>query len=378
MRYSLYIRRLDYRLLPLILFLMIASLLVLASATQPSLEYGREKVFFTPCVVKQIAFFGLGWVLFFIISYGDYRRLREGWIWIYLGALLLLFGLFFTDPIQNVRRWYRVPGLNFSLQPSEYAKLALVIALSFFLEKKSENVGKISTAVQACALVLVPFLLILKQPDLGTALVLLPMTLVMFYFGGINKKIIRCMGMGGLVLLGFVVCMFLGIFSHEKVKPIATHFMKEYQYERLNPNTYHQKAAQIAIALGSVKGSGWAEADYTVKHWLPFAETDSVFPAFAEQFGFIGSFLLLVVFFGIIFLSFQVTAVAKDLFGRLLSSGIAVYLAIHVIINIGMMCGLLPITGVPLVLMSSGGSSVLATMIALGLLQSVYVRRYMF
>jgi rod shape determining protein RodA len=103
-----------------------------------------------------------------------------------------------------------------------------------------------------------------------------------------------------------------------------------------------------------------------------------VFPAFVEQFGFLGALVLIFAFFGMIYFSFQVTAVAKDDFGKLLSSGIAVYIAIHVIVNVGMMCGLLPITGVPLLLISYGGSSVMSAMIALGILQSVYVRRYMF
>lgn len=377
MNYTIYVRRLDYRIFPLLLLLMIVSLLVIASADQSS-AYLESPVLFTPLVLRQLLFFGIGWVWFFFLSYYDYRKLRQHCLFIYIGIVILLLGLFFTEPIQNVRRWYRLPLINFGLQPSEYAKLALVITLSYFLEKHADHVKKLSTVFQACLIVLIPFALILKQPDLGTSLVLLPITLVMFYFGGIHRRVIVLMGIGGIILFSFVVSMFLGILSHEKVKPLATTVMKEYQYERLNPDNYHQRSAQIAIALGSLTGSGWGQSDYTAKHWLPFADTDSVFPAFTEQFGFIGAFLLLLVFFGLIHFSFQVIAVAKDLFGRLLSSGIAVYLAVHVIINIGMMCGLLPITGVPLLLISYGGSSVMATMMAFGILQSVYVRRFMF
>lgn len=377
MRETYYFRRLDFRVIFLLNLLMLVSLLVISSAAQPQ-GYGEEMIFFTPMVLRQLFFFGLGWVCFFLLSYYDYRRLREHAPLVYMGAVLLLFGLFFTDPIQNVRRWYRLPFVSFALQPSEYAKLALVIALSFFLEKKRDHMRDLSTIFQAALLVFIPFVLIFKQPDLGTSLVLLPITMVMFYFGGASKKILTLMGAGGLTMLLFVVSMFLGFISHEKFKPVALSFMKEYQYERLNPDTYHQKSAQIAIALGSLTGSGWGESDYTAKRWLPFADTDSVFPAFAEQFGFLGALMLLLVFFGLIYFSFQVTAVAKDQFGRLLSAGIAVYFAIHVIINIGMMCGLLPITGVPLLLVSYGGSSVMSAMIAFGILQSVYVRRYMF
>lgn len=377
MHLGIYFRRLDYRILFLIGMMMVVSLLVISSAAQP-IGYGEELEFFTPMVKRQLFFFGLGWLCFFLLSYLDYRNLRKQGPFIYIGVLILLFGLFFTDPIQNVHRWYKLPLINFALQPSEYAKLAVVIALSFFLEKRKDVMYRLSTITQASFLVLIPFLLILKQPDLGTSLVLLPITYVMFYFGGAPRRVLVMMTLGGLAMLGFVVSMFLGIISHEKLKPVMTKVIKEYQYERLNPDTYHQKSAQIAIALGHLGGSGWGESDYTAKRWLPFADTDSVFPAFVEQFGFMGAFVLMLGFFGMVYFSFQVTANAKDDFGKLLSSGIAVYIAIHVIVNVGMMCGLLPITGVPLLLISYGGSSVMSAMIALGILQSIYVRRYMF
>jgi len=233
-------------------------------------------------------------------------------------------------------------------------------------------------AFQAILIVFIPFILILKQPDLGTALVLYPIGLVMFYFGGVKKKVIYTMITLGIAGLLFVICMFLGILSHEELRPYATTVIKEYQYERLNPHTYHQKAAQTAIALGGITGSGWRKSEFTGRQWLPESHTDSVFAAFGEEFGLVGIFLLLLFFFGLIYFSFQVTAVAKDRFGRLLSGGITVYLAMHVIVNMGMMCGFLPITGVPLILVTYGGSSVLSTMIALGILQSIYSRRFMF
>lgn len=374
---DIYLRRLDFRLIFLINLLMLISLLVISSAAQP-IGYGEEFQFFTPMVQRQLFFFVLGWGCFFFLSYMDYRTLRKQSPLIYFGILLLLVGLFFTDPIQNVRRWYKLPLINFALQPSEYAKLALVIALSFFLEKNKDHIHQNRTIIQTGILVMIPFALILKQPDLGTSLVLLPITYVMLYFGGAPRKVLFMMGLGGVTMLAFVVSMFVGFISHDEFKPIALKFIKEYQYERLNPDTYHQKSAQIAIALGSLTGSGWGESEYTAKRWLPFADTDSVFPAFTEQFGLLGAFVLLASFFFLVYISFQVTAVAKDVFGRLLSAGIAVYLGIHVIVNVGMMCGLLPITGVPLLLISYGGSSVMSAMIALGILQSIYVRRYMY
>ena len=224
----------------------------------------------------------------------------------------------------------------------------------------------------------IPFLLILKQPDLGTALVLFPITLVMFYFGDVNPIVVRTMSWFGGLLLIFVALIFLGVVSHEDIRPYATKVLKSYQFDRLDPNTHHVKSAATAIAVGGVTGTGWKKSEFTAGGWLPAPYTDSVFPAFGEEFGFIGLLFLLALFYALIYFSFQVTAVAKDHFGRLLSAGIAVYLAMHILMNIGMMSGFLPITGVPLVLVTYGGSSTLSTMTALGILQSIYSRRFMF
>ena len=209
----------------------------------------------------------------------------------------MLVGLFFVPAIQNVHRWYRIPGINFAFQPSEYAKLITVMRLSYYLENKGYAVADKKKTLTAIFLVFVPFILILKQPDLGTALVLYPIALVMFYLGGIKKKIVTIMSMiavGGLV---FVSLFFLGFISHDNLRPLATKFIKEYQYERLNPNTYHQKASQTAIALGGLTGSGWFKSEFTGHKWLPASHTDSVFAAYAEEFGVVGVFLLLLFFF---------------------------------------------------------------------------------
>lgn len=369
-----YLSRIDFRVLPLILILMWISVLVIASMTTS----GEADGFFSESAKSQIQWFMVGGLVFSFFVGMDYRKLRS-WSWVlYIVVILLLIGLFFTTPIQNVQRWYRVPFLGRAFQPSEYAKLTMVVALSAFLEMKGRNAGSLRTAVQALIIFLIPFILILKQPDLGTALILYPVALVMFYLGGIHRAVVKTMFFLGAACFTFVGLMFTGVLSHEEMKPYATKFLKEYQYERLNPNTYHQKAAQTAVGLGGVTGSGWLQSEFSGREWLPAAHTDSVFAAYAEEFGLVGVFLLLLCFFGLIYFSFQVTAGAKDTFGRLLSAGITIYLAMHVIVNIGMMVGFLPITGVPLILVTYGGSSVVSSMMALGILQSVYSRRFMF
>jgi rod shape determining protein RodA len=370
--------RIDFRVIPVILCLMLISLLVISDYAIDAMPDGVEEGFFTEHVKKQIQFFCMGWGVFFFFAGFDYNKLRE-WTWIlYALMIVALIGLFFTDPIQRVQRWYKLPLIGFSFQPSEYAKLVVVIALSWFLERRRARSSAWSTAFYGGIIAGIPFLLILKQPDLGTAMVLYPVTLVMFYFGEIRSSVVKAMTWTGAVLLLGIAAIFLGIVPHQDIKPYATLVLKDYQFDRLDPSTHHQKAAVTAIALGGILGKGWRKSDYTGGGWLPAPYTDSVFPAFGEAYGFLGLVLLLALFYALLYFSFQVTAVASDHFGRLLAAGVTVYLAMHILVNVGMMTGLLPITGVPLVLVSYGGSSILSTMIALGILQSVYSRRFMF
>ncbi|MFN0064627.1 MAG: FtsW/RodA/SpoVE family cell cycle protein [Chlamydiales bacterium] len=368
--------RLDWRFLPIILALMGVSLAVIA-ATDP-VSFSGVETFFTPKVQQQLQRFLLGWGVFVLFAGLDYNKLRDWALPLYVVTLFLLLGLFFVPAIQNVHRWYRIPFIGTSVQPAEYAKLIVVIFLSWFLERNRSQAANWSTSLLGCVIVGIPFLLILKEPDLGTALVLCPICAVMFYLGGVHPKMVRLMMWGGALLLLAILLIFLGVFSHEGMRPMVTKVLKEYQYERLNPNNHHQKAAMTAIGVGGVFGSGWRNSEFTGRGWLPYGYTDSVFPAFGEEFGLVGMLVVLVLFYTLIYFGFQVTAVAKDHFGRMLSSGITVYIAMHILINISMMCGLLPITGVPLVLVSYGGSSIFVTMAALGILQSVYSRRFMF
>lgn len=373
-----YLRCIDFRTIPIILGLMLMSLMIISSNSIVTTPEGTEDLFLTPLVKIQIKWFVIGTGVFLFFAGFDYNKLRE-WTWILYAIMILsLIGLFFTGTIQGVQRWYRIPLIGISAQPSEYAKLIVVITLSWFLERRRSKASLASTALLSGIIVGIPFLLILKQPDLGTALILYPITLVMFYFGDIHPWVTRIMSWIGGIMLVTVAVLFLNIVSHEEARPYARLFLKEYQFDRLDPNTHHQRAAGTAIAVGGLTGTGWKKSEFTGGGWLPAAYTDSVFPAFGEEFGFIGLLLMLVLFYSLIYFSFQVSAVAKDHFGCLLSAGVTIYLAMHILINVGMMSGFLPITGVPLILVTYGGSSILSTMTALGILQSIYSRRFMF
>lgn len=370
-------KKIDFKMIFVVFVLMIISLMTISSYSQETHDLS-ERHFLTHLVTVQMNWFLLGWVIWGLCVSLDYNKIRE-WTWIlYLLIVLALLGIFFTTPIQHVHRWYRLPMTSIALQPSEFAKLFVVIALSWYLEKKKGATEEKRTIFFACLIVFIPFILILKQPDLGTALVLFPMALVIFYLGGLPRWVIRAFSVIGIFLVAFSALFLTGLLDHEQARPVMTRIMKEYQYERLDPNTRHQYASTTAIALGGVRGKGWYQSDFASRGWLPAPYTDSVFSAFGEEFGLVGLIIILVLFYFLIYFGFRTAQVAKDHFGRLLAAGITTYLAMHVLINVGMMCGLLPITGVPLLIMTYGGSSVLTTMAALGILQSIYSRRFMF
>jgi len=370
--------RLDFKLVAIVLVLQAAGLMVIAAYSPDFLLDTGSLPFFLPQVTSQLQWIGFSWICFFVAVRFDYAKLRE-WAWIlYFISIVLLIGLFFTDPIVRVQRWYRLPLIGVNVQPSEIAKLAVVVALSWSLERSAHLLDRWSTLVSLLFIVAIPFLLIIKQPDLGTSIVFYPMTLVILYFGGVSIRILRLLCIPGAVALLVVVLTFSGVVPYERIQPLMSKVLKEYQCERFNPATHHQRASQTAIALGGMTGTGWRQGEYWRGGSLPAPYTDSIFAAFGEEFGLIGLLFLLLCYYLLISCCFQAATMAKDGFGRLIAAGIAIYIAVHVAINVGMMCGCLPVTGVPLVFMSYGGSSMAMTMTALGITQSVYTRRFMF
>ncbi len=366
--------RLDLRLVLSMLGLMVVSVLVIASVTKEP----ESDCFFTSTVIHQLQWFFLGSICFLFFAGIDYRKILQ-WAWLYYFlAIILLTGLFFTHPIHTVHRWYRLPFLPMDIQPSEFTKISLVFFLAWFLEKKTKEDASFFVLVQIGLVVGLPFFLILKQPDLGTALVLFPIALMMSYFAGVHSFFLRIVYIGIAVVSIIFLSIFTGVVPYEKMKPYCCRFLKSYQYERLNPKSYHQQAALACIASGGYTGSGWNKSEFASQHWLPAAHTDSVIAVFSEEFGFLGFLVVLFLFYNLLRVVITVAATARETSAKLLSVGIAVYLIMHILGNIAMMCGLLPISGVPLLMVSYGGSSIVMTMSALGVLQSIYRRRCMF
>lgn len=377
-------KRLDFRVIGIIALINFAGLLTISSFTSDLLAapqgvvLNEQSSFFTPMTIMQIKWMVIGWVVFFFCAYMDYRKLRE-WVWVlYILSLFALIGLFFTDPIVRVQRWYKIPYLGIGMQPSEWAMIGTILSLSWLLERISGGAQTLLSWLGALCVVIVPFVLIVKQPDLGTALVLFPTACAMFYFGNGPSWMLKLfIGSAGCAAL-LVILIFTDVLPYDTVRPYASKVLKEYQLERLNPHTHHGKAAATAIALGGVSGVGYRQSEFWRGGSLPAPYTDSIFSAFGEEFGFIGLALLIFLYYALFYCCMQTVAVAKDAFGRLLAAGLAVELAFHVVINMAMMTGSMPISGIPLVFMSYGGSSLTSSMAALGLIQSVYSRRFMF
>jgi rod shape determining protein RodA len=318
---------------------------------------------------KQVAwaFLGLACLLGFALF--DYRKLRDAAPALYvLGIALLILVLTAGKKVYGAYRWLNVFG--FQVQPSEFAKLATVLLVARVLSRPALNAEGWQAIAWPLAIVLAPFVLILKEPDLGTAMVLLPTAFAMMFAAGASAKKL------GLLLLAGVLLSPLGWFG-----------LGDYQKERilvfLDPGRdplgagWNKIQSEIAVGSGGLWGKGYLKGTQNVLGFLPrtVAPTDFIFSVIAEETGFVGSAVLLSLYSAAFLLGFRAAARAPDKFGRLLAVGITTMLACHVLVNIAMTVGLVPITGLPLPLISYGGSFMVSTMIGWGLIQSVFARR---
>ncbi|HOE00915.1 MAG TPA: rod shape-determining protein RodA [Kiritimatiellia bacterium] len=324
--------------------------------------------------IKQIWWVALGAGVATALAFSDYKLwLRHAW-WIYLAALaLLVLVLFFGKRVYGAYRWLVVFGVP--VQPSEFAKVALVLLLARVLASPAIRPRSFWTVLLALFLVGVPGGLILLEPDFGTAMILAPTVILVLFAAGCALRHLLLLGAvagGGLALL---------------LSPLARFVLSDYQQERIatfldpgrDPLGSGWNALQSAIAVGSggVWGKGLLNGTQNVLGFLPrtVAPTDFIFPVLAEEKGFIGASVLLLAFACLLTCYLRTAWTAKDPAGSLLATGIAALLFCHVFVNIGMTIGLLPITGLPLPFVSSGGSFMVSTLAGFGLVQSVHVRR---
>jgi len=360
--------RIDRRLLQNVdwaLLVVAFGLITMSAVTLASLHVGRAG---GSVVIRQLLWFTIGLAVMVLVASLDYRRLVRAAPALYflgLAALLAVFVLGRT--VSGARRWIVMGPL--SVQPSELFKLCFVLMAVWAVTSRwAQPVGR-TTLMLALPIVAVPAVLIVKQPDLGTALLLIPVMTILLIGAGLRMKTL-----GGLALAALAAT------------PLAWLALKEYQRERilvfLDPfrdplgSAYNVIQAKIAIGSGQLLGKGVTGATQSRLAFLPERHTDFIFAVFAEMWGFVGCLILLLCYVLLLLRGFDIAATAREPVGRLVALGATSLFAAQVLINVGMVTGLLPVVGIPLPLMSYGGSSMVASCLTLGLLLSVRMRQF--
>ncbi len=360
--------RLDPLLLLATLGIVACSLIAIKGATADDVT-GQPYYY----LERQAVYAGVGLVLMYGVSRLDYSRLRELKYVTYgllIGSILLVFAL--ATATRGSKRWIELPFFRF--QPSELGKLLLVIALSGFIVDHMRRMGRDVTA-RVMLLALLPAMLVMAQPDLGTALVYVVGVLALLFVAGAPWRHFVALAALGAVSLTLVLVA---------APAIGVEVLKPYQVQRLtaflNPSGdpgdagYQQQQSRIAIGSGEKTGRGVTNATQTGLNFLPEHHTDFIFAVVGETYGFAGAALVLSLYALLIWRGLHILTVAKNLYGALLAGGITAMLLFQIFVNVGMTVGIMPITGVPAPLLSFGGSSMLVTFLAIGLLQSVHAQ----
>ncbi len=345
--------------------------------------------------VRQLFAGMLGLILAVGICFVDYRIIARWSLVIYWISIALLLLVLVLEPIAGVRRWIPLGIINF--QPSELAKLALICLLGNFLSRPLDELRFPIIFVKALGMTLLPFCLILVEPDLGSAIVLLPIGFAMMFVAGIPwsylLRVIAC----GCLVVGLAVADVL--FAPKSFQFIE---LEEYQKNRLRvyfglgfapPNateaekraakveekkfSYNIDQALISVGSGGLAGKGWCQGTQNALGYLPrgVAHNDFIFSVIAEEKGFIGSLVVLGLYGVLIFSGLRVASLARDRLGKTLAVGVVTLWFSHVFINIGMNIELMPVTGLPLPLLSDGGSAVICFLMSVGLLENIYLYR---
>jgi rod shape determining protein RodA len=345
------------------------SVYVLAAATENDIP-GNPHYY----VIRQAVYGGIGIFLMLVISRFDYSRLRELKLGLY-GAMIGLICLTFAlgAAARGSQRWISLPFFN--LQPSEVGKVLLILTLSAFAVDRIRRLDEWRTTVRIMILAVIPAMLVVAQPDLGSGMVYIVIAGAVLFIAGTTWT--HFAALGTLLVTAIVVVLVAA--------PAAgVHVLKPYQVDRLtafvNPSDnprgqgYQLNQSIIGIGAGQKTGRGAEGATQTKLNFLPEHHTDFIFSVVGEAYGFLGCALILSLYALLIWRGLRILTMAKNLYGALIAGGIVAMLMFQVFVNVGMTIGIMPITGVPLPLMSYGGSSVLVTFLALGLLQSVYAQ----
>jgi rod shape determining protein RodA len=369
-REASFLRNLDWALLLAVAALVAYGLWAIAGITKKDVA-GDENYY----VVRQAGFALLGvagMIAMTLIEPGFWRK-HARLVYALLITVLVIAPLFGTE-VRNTRRWIDIGPFRF--QPSEFGKLLLVLFLAAFLAERGKRIAERETTLTATGLALLPVVLVFLQPDFGTAIVYVAVLGATLFVAGTRwAQIAALLGLGTFAA-AFV--LWIG-------PAINVDILKEYQRARItgftNPSkdpggsTYNITQSITAVGAGGVDGRGPNGATQTNSNYLPEHATDFAFASLAEQRGFLGATILLLLYLFVIWRAIKIITLARDAFAAIAAGGIAVMLLIQIFINVGMTIGMAPITGIPLPFVSVGGSSMVANLLAIGVLQSICVRR---
>jgi len=387
-----------------VFFLIVVGFVMIASSTYfAELKAGRDALFY---IKRQINAALLGLILMSFAAYIDYRRLKSFAPFLYVLMLILLAaGHFFGVAAQGAQRWLTLGSISF--QPSEVAKLFMIITLASYFDIRKER----SNIIVPLLMTAIPFFLVFKQPDLGTALVIAALAFGMLVWNRYSPLILTMVATPFLSIflrhnlylwIFYIIVLWLMLYL-SRVKlldtiiimslnigagiafPIIWGMLKGYQQMRilafLNPGLdphgmgYHTLQSKIAIGAGGLLGEGLFRGSQTQLQFIPIQHSDFIFSAIGEELGLIGSIFVLSLFLNIIWRALILAQEAEDYFGSILAAGIAIFIGFHTFVNIGMTLGLLPVVGIPLPFVSYGGTSLVINMTAIGILQSIAMRR---
>lgn len=345
----------------------ILGIMTIYSATRPILDASQQQFY-----LKQAVWFVLGMIALVITISFDYTRLMKYAYYIYaLGVILLFITILLGHTGMGAQRWLRIGPISF--QPSEFFRIALLIGVSRYLSVKGAPLTLSPLTVLLTFFGVLPFALLYKQPDLGTALILVFVLTVITILKGVKRRLLFSLVSIALISMPFVT-------------GILWEGLKEYQRNRLvaflDPGTdpkgigYQIEQSKITIGSGGIAGKGYLKGTQGPFRFLPEKHTDFIFSVFSEEWGFIGSVILIGLYLIIIVRGFETTYYAKDEFGTLISLGISTMFLFYVTVNIGMTMGLMPVVGIPLPFFSYGGTALLSNFVCVGLLINIRMRRF--
>ena len=357
------LKKLDFTLITVVLGLIGISLIIIGSATHINTP-SDDRYWY---VQRQGIFAVLNCCLVYFMLTFDYKSLQKYGNHLYAFNIIMLIAVMvFGHSALGAQRWIQIGPIT--LQPSEFSKIIMIISLAALLEKR---IGKLNTFKDILPVFLYvgfPFLLVMKQPDLGTSLVFLAILLGMTFVAGISLRILMILFSAGLAFM-----------------PIFWHFLKDYQKMRItvfiNPNVdplgsgYHIIQSKIAIGSGMLFGKGLFGGTQSQLNFLPENHTDFIFAVIGEETGFIGALVILLLYLVILYRGAKIANDSKDDFGTLLAAGITSMLTFHVLVNVGMTAGIMPVTGIPLPFMSYGVSALTTNFLAIGILLNIHMRR---